>query len=92
MTMSDAGINQVQSVAGFKLSQRFRNWLLLAEFRWVLGAAGLGFGVTAIGTDLLHLNRPWLVLALLVTVGMLTAWYARAHRLDLGSILTNLWV
>jgi hypothetical protein len=93
MAAPEEARRQPRPALAAELDAHARQWpLLLAELRWVLVAAGLGFAITAIGADLLRLPRPWLVLLLTLAVGTLTAGYVRSNRLDVGALLRHHWV
>jgi hypothetical protein len=76
-----------------EIDQARSSWAAIGrEGRWILAAAGIGFAVSAICAQTLHLARPWVVLVLAVAVALLSAAYVRAHRLDVGAIVGNRWL
>jgi hypothetical protein len=65
---------------------------LARESRWILAAAAIGFAISAIGAQGLHLPRHWIVMALAISVTPLIAAYARSKRLDIAGMIRHHWV
>ena len=62
------------------------------EGAWIGAAAAIGFAVSAIGAQALHMPRPWIVLVLAVAVGTLVAAYARSNDVDIGALVAHRWL
>ncbi len=65
---------------------------LRRESRWILAAAAIGFSISAVGAQGLHLARPWIVLALAVAVAPLVIAYARSKHLDVAGMVRRHWL
>ena len=65
---------------------------LLREGRWIIAAAAIGFTISAVGAQGLHLARPWIVLALAAAVAPLVIAYARSKHLDVLDLVRRHWL
>jgi hypothetical protein len=71
-------------------SERRSSWL--GQLLWLLAAAVVGFGISALFSSVLGLPRPWFLAAYLAIVSGFLYGYVRSSGLDPGQLLRRSWL